>query len=253
MIFDSISQPSRKTTSVAIRQVAEAYSFDALDVAAAYVTSSGLYDLNETLQNHFNLDDESKSKRCIFWYFFTKEIYLNVPRWRFHPDHFRVRFWKRQCRHKGEREWSVYFETAQNGNGAVYAIIRFRRTESTIFFATRFCWQSSWYTNLFYIKGHHHCRKKLLWMCFFDYVLSCLGFTQFSQQQTPVSYLSGLTSSSRWLAKSFRGLFCLQTNSESTLLTKGVCVCFLCRYLLLNISWWIFAPVTIDNSTDNSN
>lgn len=80
MIFDSISQPSHRTTSAAIQKVAKAYNFEALDVAAAYITSTGLFDLDTTLRDHFDLSDGNRSKRWLtsFDYLRTEPVALEA-------------------------------------------------------------------------------------------------------------------------------------------------------------------------------
>ena len=80
MIFGSISQPSHRTTSEAIQQIAQAHNFESLDVAAAYITSTGLFDLNAVLRNHFNLSDESRSKKWLtsFDYLRTEPVALEA-------------------------------------------------------------------------------------------------------------------------------------------------------------------------------
>lgn len=80
MIFGSISQPSHRTTGAAIQQIAQAYNFQSLDVAAAYITSTGLYDLDAFLCNHFDLDDGSRSKKWLtsFDYLRTEPVALEA-------------------------------------------------------------------------------------------------------------------------------------------------------------------------------
>ncbi|WP_295543438.1 hypothetical protein [uncultured Thiohalocapsa sp.] len=80
MIFGSITQPSYRTTSAAIQEVAKSHNFQALDVAASYITSSGLHDLETTLHNHFNLRDGNRCKRWLtsFDYLRTEPVALEA-------------------------------------------------------------------------------------------------------------------------------------------------------------------------------
>lgn len=80
MIFESISQPSHQTTSAVIQKVAKAYNFEALDVAAAYITSTGLFDLETSLRGHFDLNDGTRSKRWLtsFDYLRTEPVALEA-------------------------------------------------------------------------------------------------------------------------------------------------------------------------------
>lgn len=80
MIFDSISQPSHRTTRAAIQDVAKAYNFESLDVAAAYITSTGLFDLDTSLGDHFDLSDGNRSKRWLtsFDYLRTEPVALEA-------------------------------------------------------------------------------------------------------------------------------------------------------------------------------
>ena len=80
MIFESISQPSHQTTSAALKKVAKSYNFEALDIAAAYITSTGLFDLGSTLRDHFDLSAGSKSKRWLtsFDYLRTEPVALEA-------------------------------------------------------------------------------------------------------------------------------------------------------------------------------
>lgn len=80
MIFGSISQPSHRTTGEAIQQIAQAHSFESLDVAVAYITSTGLYDLDAVLRNHFDLDDGNRSKKWLtsFDYLRTEPVALEA-------------------------------------------------------------------------------------------------------------------------------------------------------------------------------
>lgn len=80
MIFGSISQPAHRTTSAAIQQIAQAHDFDTLDVAAAYITSTGLYDLNVALHIRFSLDDPLRSKKWLtsFDYLRTEPVALEA-------------------------------------------------------------------------------------------------------------------------------------------------------------------------------
>lgn len=80
MIFGSISQPSHRTTSSAIQQIVQAHNFERLDVAAAYITSSGLFDLDAVLHNHFDLGEPNRSKSWLtsFDYLRTEPVALEA-------------------------------------------------------------------------------------------------------------------------------------------------------------------------------
>lgn len=80
MIFGSISQPAHRTTSAAIQQIAQSNDFESLDVAAAYITSTGLFDLDTALHNHFGLDDPNRSKKWLtsFDYLRTEPVALEA-------------------------------------------------------------------------------------------------------------------------------------------------------------------------------
>lgn len=78
MTILSIGQPTHATTKQAIAQVAGSDQFEAMDVAAAYITSSGLFDLREALNDPFNLSDEARQKRWLtsFDYLRTEPVAL---------------------------------------------------------------------------------------------------------------------------------------------------------------------------------
>ena len=80
MTIISIGQPSHITTKQAVTQVAESDEFEAMDVAAAYITSSGLFDLREALDEPFNLSDEARQKRWLtsFDYLRTEPVALET-------------------------------------------------------------------------------------------------------------------------------------------------------------------------------
>lgn len=78
MTILSIGQPSHLTTRKAITQVSKSDDFEAMDVAAAYITSSGLFDLREALNETFNLSDGHREKRWLtsFDYLRTEPVAL---------------------------------------------------------------------------------------------------------------------------------------------------------------------------------
>lgn len=78
MTIISIGQPSHVTTKQAITQIAESDEFEAMDVAAAYITSGGLFDLRQAVNVPFNLDDGARRKRWLtsFDYLRTEPLAL---------------------------------------------------------------------------------------------------------------------------------------------------------------------------------
>lgn len=80
MIFCSVSQPTHRTTKAALQQIAQSHDFESLDIAAAYITSTGLYDFDSALRNHFDLNDQNRSKKWLtsFDYLRTEPVALEA-------------------------------------------------------------------------------------------------------------------------------------------------------------------------------